>query len=556
MANLSPMSSLSTEQVQHLARRAGFGLSPEAAAALAGQDAATVVAAWVDGTGLDAAGAAFDQALANADPVDQPGRGSSPHVAAAVPGPHRYLVDEADAWRNELGRAQAYLAFRMQYAPYAMRERMALFWHNLFATGHQKVNSVALMLQHYDTLRTRGLDRFEELHAAVSKDPAMCLWLDSVLNRADGDNVPNENYAREAMELYSLGADNNYNQGDITQLARALSGWSFTVAAADLVRDPTSQDRLVAKRGTFRVFDGSSIGGQVLWDDLAPGTAPTRLPNHHGTGPVTFLGRTFADIATPATGLVAGEDVLRSITTSRAQEASLFLARRLVLHFVTGNPVPADVADVAARLRAVAFDVRAVMKELLASQWFHAEENRFALVEGPVSWTVRAARALGYDLASANAATAAANRFPAWAEVCDTSGDNAFDLSGMRLLDPAGPNGWKEDLVWLNSNSMRYRTRLAAALALGETFRQDSGVDRALFPTDPSRWFTSPPGSPQAVLAGLLARLQPAPIPSTVQDGWLTALWPSSFDWASDTTKQKTRELAFLILCSPSAQVY
>lgn len=548
MADLTPIATWTADDVLHFARRAGFGLTPEAAAGLAAQPPGAAIDAWVDGSGADFT--AFDAALASADPVDEPQRGTSPSVAAAVPGPHRYLVDGADAWRNDLARAQAYFTFRMQYSPHPMQERLALFWHNLFATGQAKVGSTVLMLQQVETLRTFGLARFDDLHVAVSKEPAMALWLDSVRNRADGANVPNENYAREAMELYSLGADNGYNQQDITQLARALSGWSYTVRDADAVPDPTSASRRVAARGTFRVYDGSPINGEWLWDNLGAAAAPTTLPNRRGTGPVTFLGQAFTDIGVAAPGMAKGEDVLRSIITSRGPQAAQFLAGRLALHFVTGAPAQADLDQLATLLRVdAAFDLRVALKALLKSRWFFAPENRFALVEGPVSWTVRAARALGYDLASAAASTAADNRFPAWALVAP-----AFDFAGMRLLDPAGPNGWREDLAWLNSNTIRYRSKLASALALGETFTQ-GGLGRALVPTDVTRWFPVAPAAPQQVLDRVMALLQPAPIPAAVQADWLARLWPGPFTWDA-AAQGSARELAFLVLSSPAGQLY
>ena len=547
MADLTPITAWSTEDVQHFARRAGFGVSPEAAAALAALPPGATIDAWIDGTGLDLT--PFEAALAHADPVDEPQRGTAPNLAAAVPGPHPYLLEGAEAWRNDLGRAQAYLAFRMQYAPYQLQERLVLFWHNLFATGQAKVGSVALMLQHVETLRTLGLARFDDLHAAVSKDPAMALWLDSVRNRADGSNLPNENYARESMELYSLGADNHYNQQDITELARALSGWSYTVRAADVVTDPTSPTRRVAARGTFRVWDGSAVSGEYLWWDLGAATQPSKLPNYRGSGAVTFLDRAFDDINAAAAGQAKGEALLRSIVTSRPAEAAGFLAGRLVLHFVTGSAAQADYDAVAALVQTdAAFDLRVALKTLLKSRWFFDPINRFALVEGPVSWTVRAARALGYGLAAADGATPAANRFPAWSQVVST-----FDFAGMKLLDPNGPNGWKEDLAWLNSNSIRYRTKLAAALALGETFQQ-AGAGRAIFPSDPAAWFPGEPATPQAVLDRLVALLQAAPIPAEVQADWLGRLWPSGYAFA--TSQNQVRELAFLVLCSPSGQLY
>jgi uncharacterized protein (DUF1800 family) len=454
-------------------------------------------------------------------------------------------VGGANAWRNDLTRGQASIAFRMQHEPYAFAERMALFWHNLFATGNHKVSNVALMIAQYATFRTHGLDRFDDLLVLVSKDPAMCIWLDSVENNASGQNVPNENYAREVMELYSLGADNGYSQDDITQLARALSGWSFTVAAADLVASPTDPQSRTVARGNFRVYDGSANPDPYLWNEQQR----ANLYGMHGTGTVTFLGRTF-DISTAPAGMAPGEDAVRSILTSRPSQCSEFLAQRLLTHFVTGRFTGQDVADVALAIRTAGFDMRAVMKTLLKSAYFFSAANRFALVEGPVSWVVRGARALCPDLAAGDAQTP--KGFPAW-----TLAVNPYlDQVGMKLLDSTGPNGWKEDVAWMNSNTVRYRTRYAAALALAET-TSSNGTTYTLFPSDVAAWFPQPPANALAVHDRLVALLQPGPIPDAVRDGWLAALWPAAGGFTWDAGSQtKARELAYLILCSPAGQLY
>ena len=550
MADLTSITSWTSDDVQHFARRAGFGLSPENAAQLATQAPGSAIDAWVDGTGLDPT--LFADVLATrADPVAEPVRAASSTPGSvtvpAEPGPHPYRVETADAWRNGFGRSQAYLAFRMQYAPYAFAERMALFWHNLFATGWHKVNNAALMLQQLAMLRAHGLDRFDDLLMLVSKDPAMAVWLDSVQNTAAGNSVPNENYAREVMELYSLGADNGYNQSDITQLARALSGWSFTVPAADAITDPTDPSRMVVGKGTFRVYDGSPNPDPYLWYLQQR----TTLPSMHGSGSITFLDRTF-DVRAPPSGMAPGEDALRSIVTSRGPQCAAFLAKRLLVHFVTARFTSQDLSDVAAMIQSNQFDLRAVMKVLLKSRWFFDPVNRFALAEGPVSWSVRAARTLGYDLAAADALSP--KGFPAWALVV-----NAFDQAGMKLLDPNGPNGWSEDDAWLNSGTIRYRTRIAAAVALAEQSTTGTpSVTYRLFPTDVARWFPTPPATARAVLDRLVALLQPAPSPAAVGDAWLQALWPSTFAWdpASADTQARTRQLAYLVLCSPAGQLY
>ena len=545
MADLSPAPSWTADDAAHLGRRAGFGISPDDAAALAARPPAAAVADWVDGAGLDRT-LFLDVLATRADVVDEPKRSANAGAAGAVdaplvPAPHPFLVEGQHAWRNSLGRAQASLAFRMQYEPHAFGERMALFWSNLFATGFQKVGSVALMLKQYELLRSMGLARFDDLLVAVSKDPAMALWLDSVQNNASGTSVANENYAREVMELYSLGADNGYTQADITQLARALSGWSFVVPDAAVVVDPTNPTRKVAADATFRVYDGAALSGASTWWM----GRPANLPRMHANGTVAFLDRTF-DVATPPTGMAPGEDVLRSILQSRATQCARFLAARLLLHFVTPRFASGDLSDVAAMIQASSFDLRVVMKTLLGSRYFLDPAHRFALVEGPVSWIVRAARALTAPLAAADGARPS---FPAWANVV-----SSFDQAGMKLLDPPGPNGWKEDVAWLNTNSIRYRTRQAAALALGSG-QATGGSDSLLFPTDVARWFPVAPASPAEVLARLLALLQPAPIPAAVSGAWLAALWPSTFAW-DPAGQLRARELAYLILCSPSGQLH
>jgi len=577
MADLSPKTtSWSTDDVLHLGRRAGFGLTPAEAAAIAvlngGLPSATVDA-WVDGTLFPTT--TFDAVWADrADPVWLPlvGRNTSVTGSVDVPAvnaPHRYQVQGADAWRNDLTRAQASWAFRMQYHPHPFAERMALFLHNLFATGGSKVGNAALMLNHIDTLRSQGLGSFADLLVAVSKDPAMCIWLDSVQNNAAGGNTPNENYAREILELYSLGADNGYTQQDITQLALALSGWGFVVdGATQRVANPASPDQHTASGGTFRLQDGTALspaGAYYLWDNLGATTLPVNARNMHvnrntGTSPrtkITFLDQPFdVSTATPSAvpPMVPGEDAIRSILTSRGPNCASFLAARLLTHFVTAGFSQADVNDLAARIQALAFDMRAVLKELLKSNYFFDPQNRHALVEGPVSWTVRAARQLGMDLATADAQSPNKG-FPAWTLVTNPY----LESAGQKLLDPGGPNGWKEDRAWLNSNNVRFRAKLAAAVALGETFSQ-GGVNIPLFPTavtGAGGWFPTAPADPRAVFDGLTALLQPAPIPSAVRDAWLTALWPAGFAAAWGPADQnKARELAFLILCSPSGQLY
>ena len=551
MAILTAITSWTVADVQHFARRAGFGLTPADAATLVLQAPGTAIDAWIDGTGAAYDLTAFTAALAAADMVTE-GKVTASTTdpgsvdVAAVAAPHAFLVDAPNAWRNNLNTAQASWAWRMQHNPYAFQERVALFWHNLFATGQHKVNNTALMLKQIQLFRTQGLAKFDDLLVAVSKDPAMCIWLDSILNNASGTSIPNENYARESMELYSLGADNGYTQADITQLALALSGWSFTFAEADYIANPASPSQKYAADGHFRVYDGSSITPDTR---VYYGGARTTSFNMHRSSPATIslFGQT-VDITTTASGYAKGENALRSIVQQRGPNCAQFLAKRLLTHFVTTGYSAQDLTDVANLIQTTAaFDLKVVMKTLLKSQYFFDPTNRWALAEGPVSWTVRAAKMLCPPLAKASGQTP--KGYPAWRLF--TNNANTFDQMGMRLLDASGPNGWKEHTAWLNSNTMRYRTKAAAALALREL-----NASIPLFPTDVAiDWFPTAPGTAQAVYDRLLLLLQPGPIPTAVSAAWLSALWPTSFTWDA-ASQTKARELAFLILCSPAGQLY
>ena len=557
MAVLTAITSWTVADVQHFARRAGFGLSPTDAAALQAQALGAAIDAWVDGTGPTHDLTSFNTALGTADMVTEPlipasttdTANGTPVPVAAVTAPHAFLVDAPNAWRNNLSTAQAYLAWRMQHSPYAFQERMALFYHNLFATGWHKVNNAALMLKQIQLFRTDGLDKFDDLLVKVSKDPAMCVWLDSVLNNAAGTSIPNENYARESMELYSLGADNGYNQTDITQLALALSGWSFTFGDADYIKNPASPSQKYAADGHFKVYDGTAISPDthVWW-----GGTSVNSYNYHRTGTISLFGVTGIDITTTAGGYAKGENALRTIVTAKGINCSQFLAKRLLTHFVTTGYTTTDQDDVALMIRTAGFDMRVVMKTLLKSQFFFAPANRWALAEGPVSWIVRGAKMLCPSLAAVIATPAMG--YPAWRLF--TSNANTFDQMGMKLLDASAPNGWHEHTAWLNSNTMRYRTKAAAALALDEVY-----FSIHLFPsyvtTDwfPASLFPTGPANAQAVYDRLVLLLQPGPIAASVTTAWLAALWPSTFTWtAADQTK--ARELAFLILCSPAGQLY
>jgi len=506
--------SWTASEVMHFARRAGFGVTPEVASTLAAQPIGATIDAWID---QSADMAAFNAALPKADVISDPIRGAIP----ADPAPHPFRLQ---GWRRQSGipNAQSHFAWRMQFNPNPFQEKLALFFHQLFATGAEKVDNTAFTVKQINLFRamgTTGAAKFGDYLLAVSKDPAMMLWLDTVLNRVrpGSSDIPNENYSREILELYSLGVDNGYNQQDITNLAKALSGWTYT--PLDVQADPNNAQVQRANDATFRVNTAN-----------------------HATGSVPFLGATF-DIGAPSN---YGDACIAAILTQRGTNCAAFLAKRLLTFFVNPNFSSTALDDLRALILAQNFDMKAVLKLIFKSAHFFDASNRYNLYEGPVAWTVRMSRMLCPNLATAIVPTLPS--FPAWRAVAPF-----FENAGQAVLDPSEPNGWAEHTGWINSNTARYRGKLAASLALGEIL---AGT-QLIFPSTVASWFPAAPASPQAVYDRLAALLQPATIPSDVQATWLNGLWTSGFTWDNSTATQvKVRELAFLILCSPHAQLH
>ena len=139
--------------------------------------------------------------------------GRPPHDSKGRP------LAPADAW----GHDHTWWLDRMVRTSRPLTERMTLVWHDWFATSNDGVGSQKLMLRQNDLFRRHAVGSFEQLLLDVTKDPAMLKWLNGTENRKGS---PNENYAREMMELFTLGADRGaYTERDVREQARALTGW-------------------------------------------------------------------------------------------------------------------------------------------------------------------------------------------------------------------------------------------------------------------------------------------------------------------------------------------
>jgi len=143
--------------------------------------------------------------------------------------------------------------YRMLYSPHPLREKLTLFWHNHFATSNAKVLSADFMLRQYRLLHRHALGSFAVMLKEMSQDPAMMVWLDA---RDSKKGNPNENYARELMELFSLGIG-NYTEADIREAARAFTGW--TLRGGKVVFTESDHDdgekKVFGRTGNFKPDD-------------------------------------------------------------------------------------------------------------------------------------------------------------------------------------------------------------------------------------------------------------------------------------------------------------
>jgi hypothetical protein len=235
-------------------------------------------------------------------------------------------------------RLKAWWIFRMYRGPDPLGERLTLLWHNHFATSNDKVNDLGAMWRQNEIFRKHARAPFGDLLNAVVRDPALLVWLDAPANRK---GRPNENLARELMELFTLGVG-HYTEADVKEAARTLTGWKVA-------------------QGAFR--------------DWAP---------DHDDGDKTLFGHK---------GRWKGDDLVRLLLEHPA--TSRRLAWRLCDWLMGEKAVDtASIDALAAGLREHHLDVGWAVETMIRSRAFFAENNLGNRVTGPVEFLVGASRAL------------------------------------------------------------------------------------------------------------------------------------------------------------------
>jgi uncharacterized protein (DUF1800 family) len=323
----------------HLLNRAGFGGSPAEINRLAALGPAGAVSQLVEFEGVPEA--TPDMAWAKPDP----GRAER-YRAARMAGPEERRKIQQEEQRNQRERMvelRGWWLQRMASGSRPLQEKLTLFWHGHFATSEVKVRDAYLMWRQNDLFRRQGMGNWSQLLIAVAKDPAMLIWLDQAQSRREH---PNENFAREVMELFALG-EGHYTERDITEAARALTGWSYDRESQDFVARP-------------------------MW---------------HDRGSKTIFGQT---------GYFGGEDFLHMVVVQ--PQAARFITAKLWNFFAGEWPSEELVAALAATFRSGGDRFKPLLRTMFLSEEFYSPTIIRNQVKSPVQWLVSSVRVLDRPL--------------------------------------------------------------------------------------------------------------------------------------------------------------
>jgi len=361
--------SLTADEAYHLLRRVAFGASPD--------QVAQAVAVGLSPT--------VDESLA-VKPV-------APETDAL-----------AKTYEDDIPRR--WLTYLLE-GPNPLSERLAMFWHDRFATSRRVLagNDADLSILHMEMLRSHALGNYRDMLESLTLDPLMLIWLDGANSPKSN---PNENYAREFWELFTLGRDVLYTEADIREAARAFTGIT-------LLRQ-NGQDA----RPIFDLHNHDET-----YKSIFPGRAPS----------ANYEYRSVIDL------------------TLNQPEATRYVARNLFEFFVHDHPSDGTVQELADLFVANRFDVAPVVRTLLVSQAMFSHEARGALIATPVEHWLGVARTLDMHMQSEDSQGYVLDRLT-----------EDLSASGQELLNPPGVEGWHENEGWLQDQWMLYRVR-----ALGRT---------------------------------------------------------------------------------------
>ena len=350
----------------------------------------------------------------------------------------RYHVDQSEL--RQLDGAGAYWMYQMITTDQPLEEKLALFWHGLFATGYAKLNQARALLNQIDMFKRVGFGSFRDILIELSKDPAMIIWLD---NNDNHDGAINENYGRELLELFSMGIG-NYSEDDIKEASRAFTGWTLKNAEYMSMR---------AMKDSIWPY------GRIAWH------FEFRDRDHDGAVK-EFLGER---------GAFGGDEIVEIICKQDA--AARFICARL-FQFFAADEIDEEGERVIESMMAAYFEsdyeIRSVLRTLFNSAYFKGDSARYARVKAPVETVVGAVRLAG----SYRQPTLGVHQLA----------HQAFFM-GQGLLQPPTVEGWHEGVEWIDSGSLVERVNFAAkelgdpanpgVRAIADRLAQDGGSRQA-----------------------------------------------------------------------------
>jgi len=485
------MARTSEREIEHLLRRAGFGARTDELDLYGQMSTDEIVDSLV---GFDG----------RADDVDG-NIGKPGYVGTTTRGifsPNSNITDARQRW-----------LFRLVHSDRPLQEKMTLFWHNHFATGYTKIAGTlgATEGTRYmaakaaeDPGRVRGqielfremaVGNFRDLLMAVAKDAAMLVWLDG---RTNTKAKPQENFAREIMELFTMGVG-NYTEPDVYAGARVFTGWNLQ-------------------------RPGLASDGSQHYEFIY-------VPAQHDTASKTFSFPIYPDgnKTIPARGqndgMQDGIDLINALAAN--PNTGRYLARKLFRFFVSEfrEPDESFVNRIAGVYLNSKFDMRIVMRELLLSAEFWDPRSYWARYAWPVEFVVRALKDVGWTGFSVDSALAPLSNM------------------GQILFDPPDVSGWDAGQSWFSSGATLARMNFASTLAANQKFNLATSAKAS------NR-------SPQAFLSYLMDSIATPPVDGSVRNEWMTYLTATGTWTGSEAQLQsKGSGLVHLIAGSPEYQL-
>ena len=380
------------ELMAHLMRRAGFGATRDELEGYAASGYQTRVEELLD---TDAAQGVQDDLIARYHPEQSANIG--------LYGPNGYWL------------------YRMITTDTPLQEKVALFWHGVFATAYSKLTASKPLMNQIAMFRRLGMGSFRDLLVELSRDPAMIMWLD---NHDNHNGAINENFGRELLELFSMGVG-SYTEEDIKECARAFTGWTL---------GNTEYMEMRAQRDSLWPY------GRISWYF-------EYRPEDHDDGEKVFLGQR---------GRFNGEDIVDIICQQPA--TARFISRHLYHFFVADEPPvpqwpyvpPRDPEAIEALSRAYFdsdYDIRSMLRVLFNSEFFRSEDSRYAKVKSPaelVAGVLRLTDEFQTPLP----------------QIQDRQ--TQMVVMGQQLVNPPTVEGWHQGVEWIDTGTLVERVNFAS----------------------------------------------------------------------------------------------